>query len=108
MFDHLLTDVCTVSAYLGPLAGDPYQSPTYGPKVATRCAWAQSAQKVRDSDGNERVSADQLASGVKIGLKDKVWLPGEDVANDDVAHTPIAIRNDASRSTGTRLYQTFF
>jgi hypothetical protein len=109
---HLLTDVCVISRYLG-ISNDAFATPLYGPKTEENCAFQESFQKIRDSDGNERVSAHSIATETRVALQDRVWLPisigkKPDSSDDNNAKTPISIRNDRSRSSGFRFYQTFF
>lgn len=109
---HLMTDVCIISRHLG-VGTDAFATPTFGPKVEVRCAHQQGATKVRDSDGNERVSSDSLITKDRIRIDDRVWLPTEngavpDAADDNDAVSPVSFRNDRSRRSGWRMNQTFF
>ena len=109
---HLLTDVCVVSRFKGR-ATDAFSTPQYGPKENVRCAYQESFQRVRDTDGNERVAAHVLATSCRINEDDRVWLPTANglvavAVDDEDAKSPIAIRNDRSRRGGFRMYQTFF
>ena len=112
---HLLTDVVLVSRYQGRTT-DAFPEPIHGPWERVRCAFQESFQKVRDSDGNERISASNIATRARIGLEDRVILPPQNgveptmpAGNDDErAVTPLAFRNDRSRISGFRMHQTFF
>lgn len=114
---HLLTDWCLISRFEGRGTG-AFREAEYGPWKRVRCAFQESFQKVRDPDGNERVSASNLATRDRIGLEDRVILPTAngvipaipttDQEAADRSAKPIAHRNDRSRISGFRLYQTFF
>lgn len=113
---HLLTDKCLISRFTGR-EDNAFATATYGPWVVTRCAFQDSNQKVRDADGNERVSAFVIVTKERINLEDRVILPTANgstptipTTDDEVeaAVTPIALRNDRNRRSGFRLYQTFF
>lgn len=118
-FQHLLTDICIVSRCIGR-GTDAYAEIQYGPKERVKCAFEEAQRMVRDTDGNERVSAFVIATAVKIGLRDRVWLPLDedgfplepgtvpDSSDENKAKVPIGHRNDASRRRGFRLYQTFY
>ena len=112
-FHHRLTDKLVISKKLD--GTDDFGGPLFGPKETHPAAIDDSSQKVRDVDGNERVSAMQVATSFRIGLEDKVWLLPEgegavqdDEEEDDEARLAIAIRNGRSRVRGFRFYQTFY
>lgn len=113
---HLLTDVVLVSRYQGR-SSDAFSTPIFGPWERVRCAFQESFQKVRDTDGNERVSASNIATRGRIALEDRVILPPSNGVeptapsssdDEEKAVTPIAIRNDRSRRAGFRFHQSFF
>jgi len=104
-YGHLLTQQCTVQRYLDD---DEYGDPVYGDKVTIRCAVAAGYAKVRDSDGSERVSGQQMVTEVAIDVADRVWLPGKNVNDENAAIAPLSTVSDQSRRTGLVLYQSFF
>lgn len=104
-FAHLLTETIYVGKFQGV---DEYGDQSYSVAVETPAAVLEGFKTVRDGGGNERTSAYQVATSSRIGLQDRVWLPGRDPASDNEAIRPMAITSDQSRSSGLRLYQTFF
>jgi hypothetical protein len=113
---HLLTDVCLISRLIGR-ESDAFATPIYGPWTPTKCAHQQAFQKVRDSDGNERVSSSNLVTRERIELEDRVVLPVENgvappipagTPDEQAAVSPITFRNDRHRRAGYRLHQSFF
>ena len=115
-FYHLLTDVVLVSSRTGT-GVDVYGTPTFGEWRRVSAAVQESFQKIRDSEGNERVTSHSIATSERLSVGDRVILPTENgvppsfpPSDDDVkrARTPVAIRNDRSRRSGFRFYQTFF
>jgi hypothetical protein len=101
-----LVDRCVVSRYVGR---DGHGDKVFAPSETVACRYEQATAKVRDADGDERVSADQLATAEPIGLNDRVWLPGKDPDVARQAKTPISVKNARSKD-GARLTlnMTFF
>lgn len=113
-FRHLLTDTIVVSRFQGR-SSDAFRTPVYGPQERVRAAVSEAFVKIRDSDGNERVSSTQIVTEGRIALEDRIWVAsrggdsglGDDLTDDSQARIPISIRNDRSRASGKFLFQTF-
>lgn len=113
-FSHLLTDKIVVSRYTGR-AQDAFGTEQYGSQETIRAAVSDGFLKVRDSNGNERVSSTQIIVENRIALEDRIWIVerggdaslGDDVTSDDASRKPISIRYDRSRKSGTFLHQVF-
>lgn len=102
---HLLNQKCHVAE--PTMTGDIYGRPTYGTPVEIRCAVLDVFAKVRDIDGNERISSQQIVSDYPIKLTTKIWLPGEDTSDQSRAHLPISTKSDIARDTAQGFYHTF-
>jgi len=103
-FSHLLNETLTLRRFV---SRDTYGDSIYGAAVALRCAVKNSFKLVRDADGSERVSTHEIVTDVRIGLEDRVWLPGDDAANESSSRNVMAVADDAARTDGMRLYSTF-
>lgn len=102
-----LVDRCTVSRMLD--TRDGHGDKQFAPQEVIACRHERGSQKVRDGDGDETISTDQLATVIAIGANDRVWLPGTDTSDPRKARTPVGV--DSARSKdGVRLSlkMTFF
>ena len=107
-FSHLLTDTVYVAEKTG-IGTDAFAEPVFGSQRSERGAYEQSFRKIRDFEGNERTSSEQLVMEKRYSEDARFWLPGTDKTDVDQARIPIAIRNMSSRlSGGGTLFTVFF
>lgn len=96
-----LNDVVTVEKEGGGRTGDGDVAAS-GVKVEVRARVEEFVSMLRDADGLERQSAYRVATEERIGLRDRVWVPGRNTLKADQALTPITVESAASKD-GRRL-----
>jgi hypothetical protein len=80
MIAHLLTDTITVAPRSGRSAtGDR----TFGAQATYSARVETTSRLVVGSDGNERQADHAIVTNQDIGRDSRVWLPGDNTANDD-------------------------
>lgn len=105
-----LVDTITIAA---PSGVSNYGDPTFGAQSTLSARVEKKESIVLDINGNERRVAWQVASLTAIALNSRVWLPGDDTADNTEARRPVSIESATTKpstygSTDTTLYMTYF
>lgn len=89
MLRDLLNQVVTVQSQDG--VNWSTGEPSWGTPRTVRCRIESKLQMVRKPDNTEVQSISTLYTDEPIGIGDRIWLPGENTSDPNVAHTPINI-----------------
>lgn len=89
----VLTDLLNQTITVQSLDGINWATgePEWGPPRQVRCRVESRIQLVRKTDNTEAQSTSTVYTEEQIKLDDRVWLPGENTADPNVAHTPINV-----------------
>ncbi len=94
--------------YVAPYVGhDAYLKPTFGAARQVKAMVAGKMQLVRNAQGEEVVSDRQLLVAEEIGLRDAVWLPGEDYTDITKARQPKAVAYATDQLSGERVWKVW-
>ena len=96
-YSSMLTAKITIAATSG---NDAYGDPSFGTQRVVSARVENSSNTVTDATGRERVSNTQVATTERLGLTDRIWLPGTDTTNVSEARRPMKI-DSASTPHGT-------
>lgn len=99
---HHLTDVATMQVPTGVSAGDP----TWGAQTTVRCRVEYGTKLIIKSDGTQMESEASLVSEVNIPEGARLWLPGENTADNNAA-SRVIITKKAATFDGYSLYETY-
>ena len=100
---HLLTQSIVVRAEKGRSShGDI----TFGMAIEMPARVERKAKMVRNITGEERVSTDAVITETEIALSSRVWLPDDDISEDNEGRTVLMVEK-ASKPGGYTFYQTW-
>lgn len=97
-------DEITVQAMTGV---NNYGQPTYGTKQTVKCRVEHDMKKITDASGQEIVSDTQIALSQKVGLQDRIWLPGTDTAKVEEARTAQNYKEATSKDGRTTMMMLY-
>lgn len=101
MIEHLLADTIYVASYT---AVDSDGEFTYGSAAAAAAKVQPRDESVAGPDGQAVRYTAEIITTTAIGRGDRVWLPGEDQTNNDLAHTPKIVQ-EATGIGGQTVYK---
>ena len=102
----MLTQEIVIERFTGR---DNYGQPQFSPIQITADARVESKMElIRDSDGDERVSATQVVTLTVVNPSDRVWLPGDDPTNASDSIIPIAVSSAQTPSGDIVMYHLYF
>jgi hypothetical protein len=85
---------------------DGYGKRTYGTAAERNARVIGHVEMIRDANGKEVVSAQQVILEALINITDKLWLPGEDPAVDP-GRVPIAVMERVDENGATDHVKVF-
>ena len=81
--------------------------PLYGEFITIKCRVEHNMKKITDATGQEKISDAQIALSEKVGLQDRIWLPGADTSRVDQARKAQNFQSATSKNGRTTMMMLF-
>jgi len=86
---------------------DNFGQPTYGSQKTVKCRVEHDMKKIVDASGQEATSDAQIALSEKVGLQDRIWLPGTDTEKVEQSRLAKNYREASSKNKQTTMMMLF-
>lgn len=78
---------------------------TYGTPASQAARVERRTNVVETTDGNFKETTHKIATEGAIGVKDRIWLPGEDQTDDTAARQPVRVNIGVDEKGVTTHYE---
>ena len=103
MIGHLLTDTIYIASTTGVDSDGEF---TYGAAAAADAKVQPKDEESASTSGQVVRYTAELITTTQIKRGDRIWLPGEDQTNNDLAHTPAVVQAATGIGSGATVYST--
>ena len=104
-YSSMLTGKVTVASATGK---DAYGDPSFGSQRVISARVENSTNTITDSSGRERIRNTQIATTERLGLTDRVWLPGTDTTDVAQSRRPMRIDSASTPHGSFTVFMTYF
>ncbi len=104
MFPMFLKETVTVSDRIDV---NEFGDPVYGDSREVKAKVENVVEKILTPEGNERESGHKIITEEKIKMDSRIWLPGEDVTDQNASRRPLTIRSNSTFDLRCTVFETW-